>query len=253
MLKKIKMKSAARRVNTAHRRRNTATRARRTTTRRAGFWGRVWNIICAPFRFIGRVIARIWAWIRGIDLVGLLNLTLLVAIIVLFSMLIIDIIKCRRDAVVVISEPVPVITDAASTRTGNAVKPTTALPVRRDVKTQKFETEPVQLAPVKKDPIVEKQIAKSDDTMYGDIIIDSRAAGAVLTRGARIRGNLYIQHMHKYILPCDMYIDGNLFLRDMGLLQFCGDFTVTGNIYVSPRSSFGPIPKTARIGGHVIF
>jgi hypothetical protein len=38
----------------------------------------------------------------------------------------------------------------------------------------------------------------------------------------------------------------------MGLLQFCGDFVVTGNIYVSPRSSFGPIPKTARIGGYVV-
>ena len=58
--------------------------------------------------------------------------------------------------------------------------------------------------------------------------------------------------MQKYTLPCNINIEGNLFLRDMGMLQFCGAFTVKGNIYVSPRSSFGPLPKTARLGGQVI-
>ena len=58
--------------------------------------------------------------------------------------------------------------------------------------------------------------------------------------------------MRKYVLPCGIRIEGDLFLRDMGLLQFAGEFTVTGNIYVTPTSSFGPIPGTARIGGQVI-
>ena len=64
--------------------------------------------------------------------------------------------------------------------------------------------------------------------------------------------SLYIQHMRKYVLPRGIQIEGNLFLRDMGLLEFAGEFTVTGNIYVTPNSSFGPIPSNARIGGQVI-
>ena len=245
MFNKLKMKFAARRVNRNHRaRRNTRRNARPT------FWGRVWNIICAPFRLIARLCKRIWAWIRGIDLVGLLNLTLLVAIIVLFSMLIIDIVKCRRETVVVVSDPVPVVAENVQPKI--IVEKTPALPIPRDEKTGKFVAEPVRVVPVKKEPVVEQQTARIDTTIYGDTIIDSRGSGAILTRGTQIRGNLYIQNMHKFILPCDVVIYGDLFLRDMGLLQFCGDFTVTGNIYVSPRSSFGPIPRTARIGGQVI-
>lgn len=239
MLKKLKVKSAARRVNRTHRR-----------NRRPSFWRRVWNIICAPFRFIWRLLKRIWAWICRLDLVGLLNLALLVAIIVLFAMLIIDIIKCRRETVVVIAEPIPVVADLDTTRV--AQKKPAPLPIKRDPVTRKFVDEPVHVVPAKPNPVVERQTARVDNNIYGDTIIDSRDTGAMLTRGTRIKGNLYIQHLHKYILPCDVVIDGNLFLRDMGLLQFCGDFTVTGNIYVSPRSSFGPIPSTARIGGQVI-
>ena len=237
MFDKLKMKFAARRVKRNHRRRKA----------KPSFWGRVWNIICAPFRFIGRVLARIWAWICRLDLVGLLNLTLLVAIVVLFSMLIIDVIKCRRDPIVVISEPIPIVADE-STR----VTKTPSLPIKRDVKTGKFLEKPVRIVPVEQDVAAERQTAVLDATVYGDMIVDSRGAGDILKEGMHIKGNLYIQNMHKFILPCDIVVEGNLFLRDLGLLQFCGDFTVTGNIYVNPRSSFGPIPRTARIGGQVI-
>jgi hypothetical protein len=112
----------------------------------------------------------------------------------------------------------------------------------------------VNVVPVKKSEveIVKKQTAKQNNTLMGDVIIDSRGAGAILQAGTQVNGNLYLQNMRKYTLPCDIRINGNLFLRDVNMLQFCGDFVITGNIYVSPRSSFGPIPKTARLGGHVV-
>lgn len=268
MFSKLKMKFAARRVNNTHRRR------RNGANRRPTFWGRVWRVITWPFRAIwalckwlwkmlGRLCRWIWTWLCGLDLVGLLNLTLLIAIIVLFSMLIIDIVKCRRDSVVVMTEPTPVPvtvvheddSDIVADIEGRKVRVRrlVKLPIARDVKTQEFLEEPVNVVPVKTEECLERQTARVDDTIYGDVIVDSREAGAtLLRRDTHVRGNVYIQNMRKYILPCGMHIDGNLFLRDMRLLEFCGEFTVTGNIYVSPRSSFGPIPAAARIGGQVI-
>ena len=58
--------------------------------------------------------------------------------------------------------------------------------------------------------------------------------------------------MRKYTLPCDAKIRGNLFIRNVDKLSFCGQFSVKGNIYVSKQSSFGPIPRNANIGGQVI-
>ena len=86
----------------------------------------------------------------------------------------------------------------------------------------------------------------------GDVVIDTRRAASVIEHNTRVQGNLYLQNMRKYTLPCGVRVEGNLFLRDVNLLQFCGEFTVTGNIYVNPRSSFGPIPANARVGGYVI-
>ena len=97
-----------------------------------------------------------------------------------------------------------------------------------------------------------RQVARIDDTMYGDVVIDSRGAATIIKNYTNVRGNLYLQNMRKYTLPCGVRVDGNLFLRDVNMLQFCGEFTVTGNIYVSPRSSFGPIPANARVGGNIV-
>lgn len=263
MFDKLKMKFAARRVNNT-RRRPTArnTNARRAHTRRPSFWGRVWNIICAPFRAFWRLCKRVWNWVCGIDLVGLLNLTLLIVIIVLFSMLIMDVLRCRRAPVVVVSDAAPVAASTVvpankepiklKTRT-TITRDTVKLPIKRNPVTRQFESKPLNIVPTKKEPVVERQTARIDETIFGDVIIDSRDAGATVFRDrTRVKGNVYIQRMHKYILPCGLYIDGNLFLRDMGMLQFCGEFTVTGNIYVTPRSSFGPLPANARIGGQII-
>lgn len=202
-----------------------------------------WNVITWPFRKTAELLGRFWRWIRGVDLVGLVNTTLLVAIIVLFSMLIIDIVGCGQKQVVVVAKPVPVV-EQVTTSENNIT-----LPIPNNKKQKMLNVVPVNKAEVE---IAKKQTAKQGNALMGDVIIDSRGAGAILQCGTQVNGNLYLQNMRKYTLPCDIRINGNLFLRDVNMLQFCGDFVVTGNIYVSPRSSFGPIPKTARVGGHVV-
>lgn len=253
MFKQLKMKIATRRLQREKQRKSAAAKRKKAT-----FWGRVWNVITAPFRMIGRGIRYVWEWIRTIDMIGLVNLTLLIAIIVLFAMLIIDIVNCNKKPVVVVADtpavmvtPAPrpqiSVTDDAAPR---VVKPRQTLPLRRDPATRKFIDRPITV--VKSGAPVVPCDARPARNLQGDIIVDRTPGTPVLTDGVHIHGNLFLQNMRKYTLPCGAVIHGNLFLRDVNMLQFCGDFTVTGNIYVSPRSSFGPIPRTARLGGQVI-
>ena len=200
------------------------------------------TIVSWPFRMIGRAfrwffdcvtailswfwdllvwaMRGIWAWLCGINLIGLINLALLVAIIVLCSLLVIGILNNRKS----------VFFNNATANNINRV--INAVPTK--------PCNDVTLRP------------QGDGNIYGDVIIESRGEAIMLKPGAHIRGNLYLQRMRKYVLPCGVVIEGNLFLRDVNMLQFCGPFTVTGNIYVSPRSSFGPLPYNARLGGQVI-
>ncbi len=251
MFKELKLKIATRRVERKKARKNT-----RTKRQNATFWGRVMHAACWPFRMIAKLARKLWAWIRSIDLIGLVNLTLLIAIIVLFSMLIIDIVKCNKKTVVVVADtPMIAVTDNRPqiTVTDKAapasITPRPTLPLRRDAATRRMIDKPVTVA-------TSRQIvpcdAKPAHELHGDIIVDRNPGSPILARGVWINGNLYLQHMRKYTLPCGTVVRGNLYLRDVDMLQFCGDFTVTGNIYVSPRSSFGPIPRTARLGGQVI-
>lgn len=253
MFDKLKMKFAAKRVQKNKKnanKKNSHKRAKRTS-----FWKRVWNIICWPFRMIAKLCRRFWKWLCGINIIAMVNLALLVAIIVLFAMLIIDIVGCRNQVVIVAKPQVPeqqvTVTDASAPRT---VKQRPVLPIKSNKVANKNAEPTVSVVPVKSTQvqIAKNQTATKNNQFWGDVIIDNRAAGAMLQNNAMINGNLYIQNMRKYTLPCDIHIHGNLFLRDVNMLQFCGDFVITGNIYVSPRSSFGPIPKTARLGGHVI-
>ena len=256
MFNALKMKIAARRVDrkTAARKNKTKSRNRAAAKSARTFWARAWDVICAPFRAAGRACRRIWAWISGLNVVGLVNSTLLCAIIVLFSMLTIDIVRSHRTPLVIVAQ------NDIETTVGQQIvnRPsahkvnTPALPIRRNVKTRQFINKPINVARTAPDMVAIKQTARVGKTMYGDVIIDSRGAATMLKPGDVIKGNLYLQSMRKYILPCGVRIEGNLFLRDMGMLQFAGEFTVTGNIYVTPTSSFGPIPRTARIGGQVI-
>lgn len=260
MFKELKMKIAARRVERKKARKTAAKKTNRRT-KHTTIWARAWELVCRPFRAIAAWLRRVWAWIRGIDLIGLVNLTLLIAIIALFSMLIIDVINCRRARVVVIANDAPVIAtpavadNALPAPTKRRVSPrpvNVALPIAREPQTRKMTAQPVNVVPVKEAEVAVRQTARAGNDIYGDTIIDSRGAATVIRQGTHVKGNLYLQNMRKYTLPCDVVVHGHLFLRDVNMLQFCGDFTVTGNIYVSPRSSFGPIPRTARLGGQVI-
>ena len=234
------VKKAARRMQRTHK------TAKSSQSKRQNIWKRIWGVICWPFRQISKLFRRFWKWLGGLDVVAMTNLALLVAIIALFSMLIIDAFGFfGRCAIAVPNVPNQVTVTNESRRV--VPRPVT-LPLASDVKT------PVRVVPVKKSEIeiVKRQTAKQENKLCGDVIIDSRGAGALIQNHTIVNGNLYLQNMRKYVLPCNVRVNGNLFLRDVNMLQFCGEFTVTGNIYVSPRSSFGPLPKTARIGGHVV-
>ncbi len=254
MLNKLKMKLAARRMQ---RQAEYAAIQKNVIARESLFM----NIISWPFRMIGHAfrwffdcalailswmwdiivwgLSAFWAWLCGINLVGLINLALLVAIIVLCTGLILNIVRGNKKPVVVntTANAVSVVATTQSASPAVVAKPTHEIPVpeRRNVQSKKP-------APCK----------TTTPSMFGDVIIESRAERVMLQPGAHIRGNLYLQRMRKYVLPCNVVIEGNLFLRDVGLLEFCGPFTVTGNIYVSPKSSFGPLPYNSRLGGQVI-
>lgn len=195
-----------------------------------------WDTICA-------VCYWLWSVLCEINLVGLINLALLVAIIVLCSMLIIDILNCRRKPIVINGPAKNVQIEFTKT------KKSIPIPNRRNE--TKGELPVATVVPTKPsaDPTLQ---ANKEGELYGDIIIESRGEAVMIKNGMHIHGNLYLQRMNKYVLPCNVTIDGNLFLRDLRILQFCGAFNVKGNIYVSPRSSFGPIPRSAKVGGQVI-
>ena len=239
------------------------------------------TIISWPFRLIGRVFRWIfdfitailswfwdlivwlfrafWAWVCSINLVGLINLALLIAIIVLCSLLIISLMNNRKSIFFrnATATDVNKVTVEAVQNTEKSEKEATVtpeservpLPVRRDARGNM--NKPMNVVPTKpcNNPALRPQ---GDGRIYGDVIIESRGERIILKEGARIRGNLYLQRMRKYVLPCNVVIEGDMFLRDVNLLQFCGPFTVTGNIYVSPRSSFGPIPYNSKLGGQII-
>ena len=255
MFQKLKMKIAARRVQRSKAKKSVRRAPARKAARKNAFWSRVRTIVAWPFRMIGRALRRVWSWICAIDLVGLTNLTLLFAIIILATLFIIDVVNYRRaPKIVIVDKPIVAqtvrATPAPSTRRV-PVQQVASLPVKRDA-SRKYVAQPVNVVATKPCGVCIRQTARTADTMYGDVIIDSRGAAKMLRNGDKIRGNVYLQNMRKYTLPCGVRIEGNLFLRDVNMVQFCGDFTVTGNIYVSPKSSFGPIPRTARLGGQVI-
>jgi len=250
-----------------------------------------WTAIKRTLHYIFvRIPTMFWNWVRGINIVGLGNCTLLLAIIIMFSMLIgrvwdtmhgpapqsaVQIAKPQAAAPkpikpVTVDVPARVTVDASRDRltidmplqriarpavkSGNIAAPAQRQPQGRvqAARTQQRPQQPqTQRQPIRTAP---KRPLVANVQVHGDTIIDGAAPdGRVLKPGTRISGNVFLQNHRRYTLPCGLHIEGSLFLRNVGLLRFCDDFTVTGNIYVSRNSSFGPIPRTARLGGQVIF
>ena len=55
-----------------------------------------WRALKAVWRFICRVCSKVWNWLKSINIIGMINLTLLVAIMVLCSSLINDYIRSDK-------------------------------------------------------------------------------------------------------------------------------------------------------------
>lgn len=231
-----------------------------SVTSKQSFIKRAWGwIIALPSRF--------WNWVRKIDIIGLANIALLSFIIVAFSVLILNITDSgNRDCDK--SEPFHIAQNQARPRivksvpdTHKPVKVTAKVTINPDtmdaVISLPLKKALRQVEKANKSKITHQAIGKNyagRNRLLGDIVID----GIYITehkpvKGDIIKGNMIIQNMRKYTIPCGIKIDGNLILRNVGLLRFCDDLYVTGNIYVNRNSSFGPIPSTARVGGQVIF
>lgn len=217
-----------------------------------------WRVIKAIWRFICRVCSAIWNWLKSIDVVGMINLTLLLVIIILFSALIINFVRCSRcpsfnsgndnNSVVAVAKQKPDNRKVVK-RTFN-----TTLPLKADKKTN--ITPKIRTVGVAKPEVIKEISVPGDElpqqTLNGDVIVDVQTISPVLSNGTKINGNLIIQNMRKYTLPCGTKINGHLFVRNVSKLYFCGEFTVNGNIYVNRESSFGPLPKGAKVNGQII-
>ena len=211
--------------------------------------------------FPWRVCCALWNWLKSIDVVGMVNLTLLVVIIVLFSFLILDFVRCRRcpdansvaqgDNVVVVAEQ---DTAQISNRKIKKHAFNTTLPLKADKKTNIVPK--LKTVGTPRPQIVKEVSLLADElpqqNLSGDVIVDVYPVSPVLSNGAKINGNLIVQNLRKYTLPCDMKINGHLVIRNVQKLYFCGPFTVNGNIYVNRESSFGPLPQGAKINGQII-
>ena len=238
--------------------------ARKTHTKNIKQWIKKvvlfpWRVIKAVWHFICRVCRAVWNWLKSIDIIGMINLTLLVIIIVLFSSLIVDFVRCNRCCngtgtnrggnVSVVSKSAPTEKRKVVQR---AVK--VALPIKADSKTNikpKIKTVGVSKPQIiKKLSVPAKELPQQ--TLSGDVIIENVPSSPILSNGVKINGNLFVQNMRKYTLPCDAKINGHLFVRNVHKLYFCGAFTVNGNIYVNRESSFGPVPHNARIRGQIM-
>lgn len=220
---------------------------------------RIVKIITWPWR----VCCAVWNWLKSIDVVGMINLTLLVVIIVLFSALIHSFVShdnCkvvkntnRSDNAVFASKQSSKAADNSTLRVGKRVFKTT-LPIRADKQTNikpKIKTVGVSKPQVVAEmSLPAKELPKQ--ILSGDVIVDNYPSSPILSNGVKINGNLIVQNMRKYTIPCDAKINGHLFVRN-ARIDFCGKFTVNGNIYVNRGSSFGALPEDAKINGQIVF
>lgn len=226
-----------------------------------------WRAVKSVWKFICRLCNKVWNWLKSIDIVGMINLTLLVAIIVLVISLFSGFACCKKCDKSVKAAQNNVVSVVKPNKT--VKKPVVNNNMNRKVVKRKFNVNlPIKADPqtnikpqiktvgVKKPMIVKELSFPANELpkqkLGGDVIIDTFRDATVLSNGVNINGNLFIQNMRKYTLPCGAVINGNLFIRNVEKLRFCGEFTVTGNIYVNRQSSFGPIPGNARVGGQVI-
>lgn len=210
-----------------------------------------------------RMPRAVWRWLCNIEINGLCSLTLMLMIIILFSFLIGQMLSPRYDdknTEAVIVTNTPEITKNDNVRILNNSFTDEIVANNNIVIKTEYKNKPM-FVPRKKTTIilplkqpVKTSISKPEFIkINGNIIIDGTQIGKRLGNHTRINGNLVLQNMRGFTLPCGIRINGNLIIRNVNSLNFCGDFTVNGDIYVSSNSSFGPIPRNANVMGQVIF
>ncbi|MCL2331706.1 MAG: hypothetical protein FWC61_04165 [Proteobacteria bacterium] len=221
---------------------------------------------------------RVWRWIKSLDLTGLANVALLVLIIVLFSILIINLFDARDTANgrggSVTSKNAIADTIKAPAGAAAAINPVKTADIKAHVSYNADTTVATITLPLKEVlpaaatapadgritlPLKDKDgdsgnFVYIDNSRDGDVLLDGQnPTGERLSPMTEVGGNVLLQNMYSYTLPCGVKIRGNLVVRNVRLLKFCGCFKIDGNIYASGNSSFGPIPRDATLGGQVIF
>ena len=233
--------------------------------------------LCRFGRWLMWLPTRIWRWIKSLDLTGLVNVVLLVLIIVLFSVLVINLFDARDTAngrggsVTSKNAIADTIKTPADTAPINPVKTadikahvsynadttvaTITLPLKEVLPANvTAAANPRITLPLKGQDDDNGNVVYTDNSRDGDVVLDGQnPTGERLTPMTEVGGNVLLQNMYSYTLPCGVKIRGNLVLRNVRLLKFCGCFKIDGNIYASGNSSFGPIPREATLGGQVIF
>lgn len=210
------------------------------------------RILRTPIRFaqwIKRRIQAFWNWIKRLNTMALFNVTLLLLICAMLFVMFFkvqDEMKPRPTKIAAIPNRPTIIIDRRSNQNRVIVpaKKTynctikdvrvTTLPIRRPVT---YIVKPQPLAIM----------------IPHSVLLDGSKFIAHMPERTEIAGDLVLQNMRNYTLPCDTKIKGNLLVRNVEKLNFCGKFVVKGNIYVSSNSSFGALPKDAVLGGQVIF
>ncbi len=193
-------------------------------------WFKNLNSKCSVF------FKKIGSELRGWDWQTIFNVTLLIGIIALFIVLIIQTVKPGTSKI----QP--------ATNTGainNVVK-------FENVQAEQIIQQNITLPLNNTEIEVVKKPKNKKCISDGNVTIDGELPASKRICSKKIQGDLYLQNMYKYNMPCDIHVTGDLFVRNVGQLRFCNSFTVEGNIYVSHNSSFGPIPKSAIIGGQII-
>ena len=224
---------------------------------------KIFSLPCRVCRYIWnwlkRVCGAIWNWLKSIDVIGMINLTLIVVIIILVSALIRDYGRCHGAwAGNFVNYDTKNVVEKKQSQTDSRKVVNRSfemtLPIRTDKQTNIKPQ--IKTIGVEKPEIVKELSLPATElpkqVLSGDVIVDSVPSSPVLSNGAKINGNLFIQNMRKYTIPCDVKINGHLFIRNVTQLNFCGKFKVNGNIYVNRGSAFGALPNGTKINGQII-
>ena len=222
-------------------------------------WNNIKKRIARIISWPWRACCAVWRWLKSIDVIGMINLTLLLVIIVLFGALSVNFMRGERAFADITNRQNDVTMVKNTQKTADSrkvVKRTfkTSLPIRTDKQTNIKPK--IKTVGVKKPEIVKELSFPANELpkqiLSGDVIVDNYPSSPVLSNGVKINGNLIIQNVRKYTIPCDAKINGHLVVRNVERLNFCGKFKVNGNIYVNRGSSFGAIPDGAKINGQII-